>query len=219
MSISQPHCSPTSSGTKGMMLEVRGARNQCRSLLFINYVQSFFRAKLRAIKEKQVQYDQKFDKTTAQLQQLEELLYYAIVMLKRGFPLLKMFQQAPLLQQSHQKMHQKLLLQQLQSQSILHLRKEKAIISFLFLYFFFFQVKVLFVGTMFIFFSSPLALCVKKEEKYLACMDKYLYILIFIVFIYFQNFFFSGTHVFCQKDAKEREIIKAHFCCPYCWQN
>ena len=40
-------------------------------------VQSFFRSKLCLIKKKQLYYDQHFDKTIAQLQQLEELLYCA----------------------------------------------------------------------------------------------------------------------------------------------
>ena len=51
------------------------------------FVQSFFRSELRAIKDKQVQYDQKLDKATAQLQQLEELMCYALVILKHTNPL------------------------------------------------------------------------------------------------------------------------------------
>ena len=50
-------------------------------------LQSFFRAELRAIKDKHVQQDQKMDKATAQLQQIEELLCYALMIPKRTCPL------------------------------------------------------------------------------------------------------------------------------------
>ena len=49
-------------------------------------VQSFFRAELRAIKDKQVQQGQKLDKAIAQLQQIEEPLCYALLILKRTRP-------------------------------------------------------------------------------------------------------------------------------------
>ena len=46
-------------------------------------VQSFFRTELRAIKEKQVQQDHKQDKIINQLQNMDELMYFALIMLKR----------------------------------------------------------------------------------------------------------------------------------------
>lgn len=38
-------------------------------------VQAFFKSELRFFKEKQMQHDQRFDKTVAHLQQMEELLW------------------------------------------------------------------------------------------------------------------------------------------------
>ena len=49
-------------------------------------VQSFIRTELRAIKERQLQQDQKMDKASAQLKQIEELLCYILIILKRTSP-------------------------------------------------------------------------------------------------------------------------------------
>ena len=49
-------------------------------------VSSFFKAKLQAIKEKQGQQDLKQDKILTQLTNIEELLYFALIMLKRMSP-------------------------------------------------------------------------------------------------------------------------------------
>ena len=49
-------------------------------------VNSFFRSELRAIKEKQGIQDQKQDKVLTQLQVMEDLMFFALIMLKRVNP-------------------------------------------------------------------------------------------------------------------------------------
>ena len=46
-------------------------------------ISSFFRVELHAIKEKQGQHDLKQDKIITQLANMEELLYFSLIMLKR----------------------------------------------------------------------------------------------------------------------------------------
>ena len=49
-------------------------------------ISSFFRAELRAIKQKQVQYDRKQEKILTQLASMDKLLYFALIMLKKMSP-------------------------------------------------------------------------------------------------------------------------------------
>ena len=97
--------------------------------------------------------------------------------------------------------------------------------SFLIYFILFFLFKAFFCWNtvyflyLFCFFSStPLAHCVKKGEKYLACVDKYLHIFIFIVFVYFWNefSFFRYTCVLLKRYQRER-LLRHGFCLNQNW--
>ena len=123
-----------------------------------------------------------------------------------ALPLVKMFQQDLLLQQCHQRNHQKPLLQQHPSQLLRHQRKKKAIISFISFIFYVFSFRFYLLEqclfSLFIFFFSFQSLYQKRGEIFSFSGKIFAYFYNYCVCLFLEFSLFQVHMCFAKKDTK-----------------